>query len=109
MKLRKGDQVLVISGNDKGKKGAVLQQSKGRVLVQGVNIRKKHMKRRQQNETSQIIEKECPIHRSNVSICDDKGKRLKLRVRVQTKKKELVHEQKGKIVVYRNLKNTVKS
>lgn len=109
MNLRKGDQVLVLAGNDKGKKGKILHQEKDRVLVQGINIRKKHIKRKQQNETSQILEKECPIHRSNVAICDDKENRLKLHVRVQGKKKELVYENKGKIVVYRNLKNTVKS
>lgn len=109
MKLRKGDQVLVIAGNDKGKTGAVLSQPGNRVLVKGVNIRKKHLKRKQQNETSQIIEMECPVDRSNVAICDDKGKILKLRVQSKGKVRDLVHEKKGKTVVYRNIKKPVKS
>ncbi len=75
--IRKGDRVLVIAGNDRGKAGEVLSRAQERVLVQGVNIRKKHMKRTQQTQGGRVIEMEMPIHISNVTLCDKEGKRLK--------------------------------
>ncbi len=75
--IRKGDRVLVIAGNDRGQSGEVLGRSEDRVLVQGVNIRKKHMKRTQQTQGGRVVEMEAPIHISNVCLCDKDGKRLK--------------------------------
>lgn len=75
--IRKGSRVLVIAGNDRGKSGEVIGCSDDRVLVQGVNIRKKHMKRTQQTQGGRVIEMEVPIHISNVCLCDKDGKRLK--------------------------------
>jgi large subunit ribosomal protein L24 len=66
--VKKNDSVVVISGNDKGKAGRVLRvfPQKGRVIVEGVNIRKRHMRPTQTNPQGSIIEREFPIHASNV-------------------------------------------
>jgi large subunit ribosomal protein L24 len=66
--VRKNDNVVVISGNDKGKSGKVLKvyPLKTRVIVEGVNIRKRHMRPTQSNPKGTIIEREFPIHASNV-------------------------------------------
>jgi large subunit ribosomal protein L24 len=77
MGIKKGDKVLVIAGNDKGRTGVVLRRKEDRVAVQGINIRKRHVKKRSQNMPSQIIEMEVPVHISNVCLCDDDGKRAK--------------------------------
>ena len=61
-KIRKGDRVIVTAGNDKGKTGEVLSRTEERVLVQGVNVRKKHMRRTQQTQGGRVVEIEIPIH-----------------------------------------------
>ena len=73
--IRKGDRVLVIAGNDKGKSGEVLTRGEERIIVQGINVRKKHMKRTQETQGGRIIEMEVPIHISNVCLCDKEGKK----------------------------------
>ena len=67
-KLRKNDQVVVISGKEKGKQGKVLKvlHAKNRVVVAGINMVKKAMKKRKQEDKDGIIEIECPIHISNL-------------------------------------------
>ncbi|MFB7141176.1 MULTISPECIES: 50S ribosomal protein L24 [unclassified Bacillus (in: firmicutes)] len=74
MHVKKGDKVQVISGKDKGKQGVILAAfpKKNRVLVEGVNIIKKHSKPTQANPQGGIIEKEAPIHVSNVMALDPK-------------------------------------
>jgi large subunit ribosomal protein L24 len=74
MHVKKGDKVQVISGKDKGKQGVVLAAypKKNRVLVEGVNIVKKHAKPSQLNPQGGIISKEAPIHVSNVMPLDPK-------------------------------------
>ncbi len=75
MKLKKGDQVVVIAGKDKGKTGAVtkVSPSTNRVVVAGVNVMKKATKPDQQTgEGGGILEKEAPIHASNVMFLDPK-------------------------------------
>ena len=69
-KIRKGDEVVVLSGRDKGKRGTVLQIiEKNRILVDNVNAIKKHVKPNpNRGETGGIIEKEAPIQISNVAI-----------------------------------------
>lgn len=73
--VKKGDQVIVITGKDKGKKGRVLAAfpSEGRVLIEGVNMIKKHQKPNQANPQGGIIQKEAPIHSSNVMLIDPKS------------------------------------
>jgi len=75
-KIRKGVRVVVIAGNDKGKEGEVLSKSEDRVLVQGVNIRKKHLKRTQQMQGGRIVEMEVPIHISNVALVKKEGQNV---------------------------------
>lgn len=75
--IRKGDRILVIAGNDRGKTGEVLSRGEDRVLVQGINVRKKHLKRTQQTQGGRIVEMEVPIHISNVCLCDKEGNRIK--------------------------------
>ena len=73
LKIRKGDQVIVLSGRDKGKKGEVLriQRKDQRVLVQGVNIIKRHT-RPQAGNPGGIVEKEASLAISNVALVDPK-------------------------------------
>jgi large subunit ribosomal protein L24 len=74
MKIKKEDSVIVISGNFRGKTGKVLKvfPKENRVIVEGVNIRKRHSKPTQQNPQGGIIEKEAPINVSNVMLLDPK-------------------------------------
>ena len=69
-KIRKGDEVIVIAGRDKGKRGTVTQRvSAERVVVEGINLVKKHVKPNpMRGETGGIREKALPIHQSNVAI-----------------------------------------
>ena len=73
MKIRKGDHVVVVTGKDKGKKGDVLQvqRDKARVVVQGVNVVRRHT-RPSPGQPGGIVEKEAAIHVSNVALIDPK-------------------------------------
>lgn len=75
MHVKKGDKVQVISGKDKGKQGTVLVASpkKDRVLVEGINVVKKHAKPSQDNPQGGILNQEAPIHVSNVLPIDPKS------------------------------------
>ena len=66
--LKKEDTVVVTTGREKGKKGRVLQVVKERVLIEKINIIKKHLKPNQSNQQGGIIEKEAPVHISNVRL-----------------------------------------
>lgn len=107
--IKKGDKVVVIAGNDKGKTGEVLSRTEDRIMIQGVNIRKKHAKRKTKTGTSEILEMERPIHISNVSFCTPDGQAVRLRVRESTKGgKELFYVDGDKEVAYRQVKTSVK-
>jgi len=85
VKIRKGDIVMVIAGDDRGKTGRVLAVDavKQRVVVEKVNFVKRHTKSRRQGAKSGIIEKEAPIHLSNVQLFDAKaGRGTRVGVRV---------------------------
>lgn len=103
--IRKGDTVKVISGNDKGKSGKVLSFNNDRVIVEGVNVRVKNMKRTQENPKGKRINVECPIHISNVRLSID-GNPAKLTVKFASKGKELwqTHPD-GSSVLYRLVKD----
>ncbi|MCH8004609.1 MAG: 50S ribosomal protein L24 [Planctomycetes bacterium] len=78
--IRKGDMVIVTSGNDRGATGEVLRVlvDADRVVVQGVNVRAKHLKPTQANPQGGIVRREMPIHISNVSpVVDGKPTRVK--------------------------------
>lgn len=74
MKIRKNDNVMVISGNAKGKTGKVLKvyPEKHRLIVEGVNIIKRHTRASQKNPQGGIIQREGTIHMSNVMLIDPK-------------------------------------
>ncbi len=76
MKLKVGDKVVVISGADKGKEGKIIKtlRNEDKVIVEGVHIVKKHQKGNGQ-ETGGILEREAPIHVSNVMMVDPKTKK----------------------------------
>jgi large subunit ribosomal protein L24 len=72
--IKKGDTVVVITGNDKGRKGRVLEviRKKDRAIVEGVNLMKKHTKPDAKNPQGGIIEQEASVHISNLMIIDPK-------------------------------------
>ncbi|MCI9063910.1 MAG: 50S ribosomal protein L24 [Clostridia bacterium] len=98
MKLRKGDNVMVLSGNDKGKTGEILEiiPNTQKVVVKGVNIRKKHVKPRKAGEEGGIIASEYPIHSSKVNVvCPKCGKASKVGYVVEEGKKERICKKCG--------------
>ena len=76
MKIRKGDNVVVLTGRDKGKTGSVLRvfPAENRALVQGINVVKRHTRPRP-GQTGGIVEKENPIHASNLALLDPKDQK----------------------------------
>jgi len=70
MKIKKGDNVIVLAGKDKGKKGKVIRAfpKKGKVLVEGLNMTKRHQRPRKTSEKGQIMNIAMPIHVSNVKL-----------------------------------------
>lgn len=106
-KIRKGDKVIAIAGNNRGQTGTVLSCSGEKVLVQGLNIRKKHVKPSQQNQKGGILELEKPIHVSNLKVCTADEKPVKLKVRGTKKgERELVYHEEGRAVLHRSLKKS---
>ena len=98
MKIKKGDNVQVLSGNDKGKTGEVLEviPKEDKIVVKGVNIRKKHVKARKQGEESGIIPVECAIPSSKVNVvCPKCGKVTKIGYSVEDNKKSRVCKKCG--------------
>ena len=98
MKLKKGDNVIVLSGNDKGKTGEVLEviPSTQKVIVKGVNVRKKHVKPRKAGEEGGIIPSEYPIHSSKVNIlCPKCGKASRIGYVIEDGKKVRVCKKCG--------------
>ena len=75
LKIKKGDRVVVITGRDKGKQGEVLKvlPQESRVIVQGVNVAKRHTRPSAANPSGGIVDKELPIHVSNVAHLDPKS------------------------------------
>lgn len=69
-KLKKGDRVRILTGKDAGKEGKILRvlPQKERIVVERINVLKRHMKQRKQTQPGGIIEKEGPIHLSNVML-----------------------------------------
>ncbi len=75
-KIRKGDDVVVLAGRDKGKRGTVLRRLDDHVVVEGINRVKKHQRPNpMKNQTGGIVEKELPIHVSNVALFNPQAKK----------------------------------
>ncbi len=101
MHVKKGDKVKVISGKDKGKEGIILEAypKKDRVLVEGVNMVKKHSKPSQMNPQGGISEQEAPIHVSNVMMLDPKsGNPTRVGYKVEDGKKVRVAKKSGEVL-----------
>ncbi|GIO28765.1 50S ribosomal protein L24 [Ornithinibacillus bavariensis] len=98
MHVKKGDKVIVISGKDRGKTGTILEAypKKDRVLVEGVNMIKKHAKPSQENPQGGILNLEAPIHVSNVMPVDPKsGKPTRVGYEVRNGKKVRIAKSSG--------------
>ena len=93
MHVKKGDTVMVISGASKGKKGRVLEViiKTNRAIIEGLNIVKRHTKPNAQHPNGGIIEKEAPIHISNLKVIDNAGNATRIGRRL---------DEKGKLVRY---------
>ena len=101
-KITKDDVVMVMRGSDKGKTGKVMRVflKKGRVLVEGINIVKRHTRATRPEETGGIIEKAAPVALSNVMLIDPKtGKPTRIRARIDTDgTKERVSVKSGDVI-----------
>ena len=101
LKVKKRDTVQVLSGNDKAKTGEVLEvlPKAEKIIVKGVNVRKKHVKPRKQGEESGIIPVECPIHMSKVNVvCPKCGKATRIGFKVEKDQKVRVCKKCGEII-----------
>ena len=97
-KIRKGDEVIVLAGRDKGKRGKViLRKDDDRVVVEGINLVKKHTKPNpMKGTTGGIVEKAMPIHQSNVAIFNPAtGKADRVGIKVQGEKRVRVFKSNG--------------
>lgn len=94
--IKVGDNVRVITGSNKNKEGKVLKvlRNENKVIVDGVNVVKKHVKPNRTNETGGILEVEAPIHISNVKLVDKTEK--KKEVKKETKVKEVKEKKASK-------------
>ena len=96
MHIKKGDNVIVKTGKDKGKKGSVLRIMGDRVLVEGVNMVKKHQKPRRSGEAGQILDVGRSVHISNVSPVDPKtGKATRVGSKMISGKKVRIAKKRG--------------
>ena len=99
-KLKKQDQVKVISGKNKGKTGRVIKviADENRVVVEGLNKVKKHQKPTRQDQKGGIVEKEMSIHASNVMLVGKGGEPVKVKKAVQNGKRVRLEQKSGKAV-----------
>ena len=99
-RVKKNDEVRVIAGKEKGKSGRVLEvdQVKSRVLVEGVNMAKKAVRKRKQNDRGGIIEVESPLHVSNVMILCKKCGPVRTGYKRENEKKVRVCKKCGEVV-----------
>lgn len=103
-RVRKGDTVIVMRGASRGRSGVVLSRTDEQVVVQGVNLRKKHVKASQEQPKGSIVELEKPIHVSNVAVSVN-GEAVKLRIRENKDgERELYHGDDSKSSTYRSVK-----
>lgn len=90
MKLKTGDKVVVVSGSNKGKEGKIIKVLDSKVIVEGVNLVKKHLKPKNNNGNGEIIETEAPIHVSNIMLVDPKTKKpTKVKIERDNKGKKI--------------------
>ena len=99
-KIKKGDRVVVLAGKDKGKQGAVTQvlPKENRVLVQGVNLVKRHTKATQADPQGGIKSKEATLHVSNVALVDSNGKATRVGFKIEGDKKVRFAKTTGEVI-----------
>ena len=99
-KIKKGDRVVLLTGKDKGQKGSVLKvlPKENRVLVEGINLVKRHTKATQQDPQGGIKTKEATVHISNVSLVDKNGKPTRVGFKVDGDKKVRVAKTTGEVI-----------
>ena len=101
MKIKKDDQVVVIAGKDKGKKGKVLKvfPKENRVIVEGVNVQTKHQKPNAQMQQAGIMHREGAIDASNVMVWDNKAKApARVGYKIENEKKVRISKKSGEIL-----------
>jgi large subunit ribosomal protein L24 len=87
-KIRKGDEVIVVTGKDKGKRGTVLVVGAEHVTVEGINLVKKHVKPNpMKGSTGGVESKSMPLHISNIALVDANGKASRVGIKVEEGKK----------------------
>jgi len=96
MRLKIGDNVKVISGSDKGKFGKITMVSKAVVIVEGINIKTKHIKPATREKSGELVQQESPINISNVMLCDSENVASRFRVVKTGKIKERFSKKTGK-------------
>jgi large subunit ribosomal protein L24 len=99
-KIKKGDRVVVLTGKDKGRQGAVLKvlPQEQRVVVEGLNIVQRHTRPTQFDPQGGIKNKEAPMHVSNVAIVDSKGKATRVGFRMDGDKKVRFAKTTGEVI-----------
>ena len=98
-KIRKGDQVIVLTGKDKAKRGTVLVVDGDKLVVEGVNVAKKHVKPNPMKGTQGgVVDKTMPIHVSNVALVDANGKPSRVGIKVEDGKKVRFLKTTGTVV-----------
>lgn len=100
LKVKKGDMVQVIAGDDKGKKGHIIEvlREESRVVIEGINIVSRHTKPNAQNQNGGIIKKEAPIHISNVKLVDKAGKATRVGRKIVEGKIKRYSKKSGEII-----------
>jgi len=98
LKIKKGDKVVVLSGSSKGTKGSVLKvyPDKGKAIVEGVNMIKKHTKPNAQNPQGGIVETEAPIYVSKLALVDSNGKPTRVGYELKDGKKVRIAKKTAK-------------
>jgi large subunit ribosomal protein L24 len=99
-KIKKGDRVVLLTGKDKGQKGSVLKvlPKENRVVVEGINLVKRHTKATQQDPQGGIKTKESSVHVSNVALVDKNGKPTRVGFKVDGDKKVRVAKTTGEVI-----------
>ena len=99
-KIKKGDRVIVLTGKDKGRQGAVrkVMPKEGRVVVEGLNMVQRHTRPTQLDPQGGIKNKEASIHLSNVAIVDSNGKPTRVGFKVEGDKKVRIAKTTGEVI-----------
>ena len=98
-KIKKGDQVVVLTGKDKGKTGKVLQviPTETRAVVQGLNLVRRHTKQTASQDAG-IFTKEAPIHLSNLAVADKNGKPTRVGFKIEDGAKKRIAKSTGDVI-----------